>query len=100
AGGTERFEAVITHYGRRFHQVLYTLHDAHQIVGIFMDISDIPQREKTTDVFRAQTLRQARELLDHQIRMSQEIAGMLGKSTAKGEEMVHKLMDIYGEDEG
>jgi iron only hydrogenase large subunit-like protein/uncharacterized Fe-S cluster-containing protein len=98
-GGSERFEAVISHYGRRFHEVLYTLRDARQYVGIFMDISDIPLQQKTTDIVRMQTLRQAQELLDHQIRMSQEIAGMLGKSTAKGEEMVHKLMSLYGEDE-
>ncbi|NLN45151.1 MAG: PAS domain-containing protein, partial [Clostridiaceae bacterium] len=98
-GGSERFEAVISHYGKRFHEVLYTLRDARQFVGIFMDISDIPLQQKTTDIVRMQTLRQAQELLDHQIRMSQEIAGMLGKSTAKGEEMVHKLMSLYGEDE-
>ncbi len=96
---TERFEAVLGHYGRRFHQVLYALRDAGQYVGIYMDISDIPLQEKTTDVVRMQTLRQARELLDHQVRMSQEIAGMLGKSTAKGEEMVRKIMSLYEEDD-
>ena len=31
--------------------------------------------------------------------MSQEIAGMLGKSTAKGEEMVRKIMSLYEEDD-
>ena len=34
---------------------------------------------KNCRLVRMQTLRQAQELLDHQIRMSQEIAGMLGK---------------------
>lgn len=98
-GKTERFESVLNHYGRRFHQILYTLRDVGQYVGIFMDISDIPLQAKQTDLVRVQTLRQARELLDHQIRMSQEIAGMLGKSTAKGEEMVHKLLSLYDEEE-
>ncbi len=98
AGGGDRFEAVISHYGRRFHEILYTLRDVRQFVGIFMDISEIPWRQKSTDVVRMQTLRQAQELLDHQIRLSQEVAGMLGKSTAKGEEMVHKLMRLFEED--
>ena len=99
SGASERFESVLGHYGRRFHQILYALRDSGQYVGIYMDISDIPLQEKTTDLVRQQTLRQARELLDHQIRMSQEIAGMLGKSTAKGEEMVHKLLSLYDENE-
>ncbi len=99
AEGGDRFEAVISHYGRRFHEILYTLRDVRQYVGIFMDISELPSRQKSTDLVRMQTLRQAQELLDHQIRLSQEVAGMLGKSTAKGEEMVHKLMSLFEEGE-
>ena len=99
SGASERFESVLGHYGRRFHQILYALRDSSQYVGIYMDISGIPLQEKATDLVRQQTLRQARELLDHQIRMSQEIAGMLGKSTAKGEEMVRKLLSLYDENE-
>ena len=42
-------------------------------------------------------MEQARELLDHQIRFSQEMAHFLGKSTARSEELVTHLMDLYDE---
>jgi hypothetical protein len=35
---------------------------------------------------------QARELLDHQIQMAEQLAKFLGESTAKGENLVEKLM--------
>ena len=37
---------------------------------------------------------QAQELLEHQISMAQELAKYLGESTARGEELVRKLMEL------
>jgi hypothetical protein len=46
---------------------------------------------------RSQTVIQARELLDHQIEMAQRLAQFLGESTAKGEDLVEKLMLLADE---
>jgi uncharacterized Fe-S cluster-containing protein len=51
------------------------------------------------DTIKTQTLRHAREFLDHQVRFAQEMAHFLGKSTAKSEEIAKRLIDLY-EDEG
>jgi hypothetical protein len=48
--------------------------------------------QRKLDQLRSQTVLQARELLDHQIQMAEQLAKLLGESTAKGENLVEKLM--------
>ena len=74
------------------HQILYPMRDERQFVGIFVNITNSLTNEQQLDRLRAQTVLQARELLDHQIKMAETIARFLGESTAKGEDLVDKLM--------
>jgi len=80
-------------------ELLYTLKQERQIVGIFINITSQQEQEKKLNQIRSQTIEQAHELLEHQIKMAQNIAQFLGESTAKGEELVRKLVSLSDTDE-
>ena len=82
------------------HQMLYALREERQYVGIFVNITSSHDSQKKLTELRAQTLTQARELLEHQIGMAQRMAQFLGESTARGEQLVENLMEMTGGDQG
>ncbi len=79
------------------HQILYPLVEERQFVGIFVNITGSRANQQKLDQLRAQTVLQARELLDHQIQMAEQLAKLLGESTAKGENLVEKLLQLTEE---
>jgi iron only hydrogenase large subunit-like protein len=82
------------HYNLLTRELLYILKEERQIVGIFMNITSQQEHEKKLKEIRSQTIAQADELLEHQIKMAQTIAQFLGESTARGEELVRKLLTL------
>ncbi len=78
------------------HQIHYKLHDDGKIVGIFVNVTNHQNDKEILKELKNQTLRQAKELLDHQINMAQNFAKMLGENTAKGEQLVEQLMEMAG----
>ncbi len=99
AGEMDRLESIKTKYGKKYQEVLYEIPDENQYVGIYTDISQIKFDTGQIDIIKRQTLQQAKDLLDNQIQFSQEMAHYLGNSTAKNEEMVKKLIDLYEDDD-
>lgn len=95
AEGSNESEAIKNRNGMRYHEQLYALRDEKQYVGIFADISKVSFDEKQLDVIKQQTLSQAKEILNHQIHFSQEMAHFLGRYTAKSEELVQEMVDLY-----
>jgi len=81
------------------HQIIYPLREERQYVGIFVNITNSRMSQERLDRLRSQTVLQARELLEHQIQMAEQLARFLGESTAKGEDLVEKLM-LLAEREG
>ena len=96
-GATETYEAIKSKYGKKYHEQLYKLPSEDQFVGMYTDVTKIRFDEKQIDLIKKQTVEQAKELLNHQIRFSQEMAHFLGKSTARSEDLVTRLMDLYEE---
>ncbi|MFA6358425.1 MAG: [Fe-Fe] hydrogenase large subunit C-terminal domain-containing protein [Candidatus Omnitrophota bacterium] len=86
-------------YNLSCHQLIYALREEKQFVGIFVDISGLRDNEHKLRQIKDQTVQQAKELLEHQIRMAQNIAQFLGENTAKSEELVNKLMILNESDE-
>ncbi|HVN97067.1 MAG TPA: PAS domain-containing protein [Syntrophorhabdaceae bacterium] len=87
------------HFNLLCRQILYMLKEERQIVGIFMNITSQEEHEKKLNEIRSQTIKQANELLEHQIKMAQNIAQFLGESTAEGEALVRKLMTLSEADD-
>jgi hypothetical protein len=74
------------------HQILYPLREENQYVGIMVNITHHRASQQKLDHLHSQTVIQARELLDHQIEMAQRLPQFLGENTARGEDLVEKLM--------
>lgn len=94
-GSQDRIDAMVSAYGKEFHLIAYRLPEDRQLVGIFTDVTGIQLTKARLDAIKKQTVLQARELLEHQIEMAQTLARFLGDSTARGEELVEKLMSIH-----
>jgi uncharacterized Fe-S cluster-containing protein len=101
SGVTETLDMTVLHrpYNLLCRELLYMLKEERQIVGIFINITSQQEHEKKLREIRSQTVEQANELLEHQIKMAQNIAQFLGESTARGEELVRKLMSLSESDE-
>jgi uncharacterized Fe-S cluster-containing protein len=97
SGAADTYEAIKSKYGKKYHEQLYKLPSENQYVGMYTDVTKIRFDEKQVDLIKKQTVEQAKELLDHQIRFSQEMAHFLGRSTARSEDLVTRLMDLFEE---
>ncbi len=98
-GTVDEHESIRNKYGIKYHEVVYALRDEKQYIGIFANISKVRFDSGEMNLIKNQTLENARELLEHQINFSQQMAHYLGKSTAQSEELVKRLMDLYSEEE-
>ena len=78
------------------HQMLYALPEEQQYVGIFVDVTASTDNGLKLDELRAKTQAQAKELMEHQIDMSQQMARLLGETTARGEALVRTLLELAG----
>lgn len=100
-GATESLDITVFHrpYNLLCRELLYILKQERQIVGIFINITSQEEQVKKLRDMKSQTVAQAHELLEHQIKMAQQMAQFLGESTARGEELVRKLMSLSESDE-
>ncbi len=89
-------ELTVEHKRHRIitHQIHYRLPEENQLVGIFVNITGSCNNQAKLDHVRAETVLQARELLQHQLDMAETIARALGESTARGEALVEKLLQL------
>jgi iron only hydrogenase large subunit-like protein/uncharacterized Fe-S cluster-containing protein len=94
SGQEQLIEMIVEHkrYNLTCHQLFYPLREERQYVGIIVNITGSRVNQERLDQLRSQTVLQARELLEHQIQMAEKLARFLGESTAKGEDLVEKLM--------
>ena len=99
SGVEESYETIRAKYGVRYHEVVFALRDETQYVGTYTDLSRLKFDSRQIDLVRRQTLEQAKQLLDHQISFSQEMADYLGRSTAQNEEFVRRLMSLFADDD-
>ena len=101
SGQQDLVEMTVEHkpYNLVCHEILYPLREEKQYVGIFVNITHSRASQQQLDRLRAETVVQARDLLEHQLRMADTIARALGEATARGEDLVEKLMRVAGSPE-
>lgn len=88
-----RMETMIIIQGNEFHQIIYSLPEEKQLVGIYVDEAAVKVTESKIRHMRKQTAEQAQVLLNHQIEMAQQLTKFLGENTAKSEALLEKLLD-------
>jgi iron only hydrogenase large subunit-like protein len=96
AAGSEDEIRKVVHYASYnliCRQITYALRSEKKYIGMFIDITDLQNnREKLKDI-KTETIRQAQDLIDHQINMAQDLAQFLGDHTAQGEMLMNRLID-------
>ena len=89
-----RGQRVVLH-GGRVAEVTYSLvRDGELAMGVYSDITDVEAREAVFREVRAETLQKAQEVIDKQMRVAHEIAGLLGETTAESKMLLLKLMKV------
>ncbi len=66
--------------------------------GIFIDISEEEKAKEHYRDLRAQTLARAQEVISRQMKTAQEIARLLGETTAETKALLVKLMSLFEEE--
>ncbi len=101
SGDSDKLELTVRHdrYGITCHQIIYKLKEEKQYVGIFVNITNSLADKVQLSSLKRKTIMQAQELFDHQVTMAQNIAKLLGESTARGEELVENLMQLAEDEE-
>jgi PAS domain S-box-containing protein len=66
--------------------------------GIFIDVTDEEKAKEHFRELRAQTLERAQEVISRQMQTAQEIARLLGETTAETKVLLVKLMSLFKEE--
>lgn len=78
---------------------VYPLDDEDLVVGILANVNKSTDGLSRLDQIRDETLLNAQQVIEKQMRMAQEIAGILGETTSETRVLLHKLTSLMKESE-
>lgn len=78
-------------------QIIFPLVSEKVVIGIFIDITEERRQQAQLDEVKEQTIRRAREVIEKQMMVAQEIAGLLGETTAETKILLSKLIKLMQE---
>lgn len=95
AGGSLMVKESIPEHKVSFRVGIFPIEGENLYCGIFIDISDEEKTRKEFLDLRTQTLKRAQEVISRQMQTAQEIARLLGETTAETKVLLMKLMSLY-----
>lgn len=98
AGGNLMVKENIPDHDVSFRVGLFPIEGEDLYCGIFIDISEEERAKKHFRDLRAQTLARAQEVISRQMKTAQEIARLLGETTAETKTLLVKLMSLFEEE--
>jgi PAS domain S-box-containing protein len=98
AGGRLMVKENIPEHKLSFRVGLFPIEGEDLYCGIFIDISEEEEAKKHYRDLRAQTLERAQEVIASQMKTAQEIARLLGETTAETKVLLVKLMSLFEEE--
>ena len=98
AGGSLMVKESIPEHKVSFRVGIFPIEGENLYCGIFIDISDEEKARKEFLDLRAQMLKRAQEVISRQMQTAQEIARLLGETTAETKVLLMKLMSLYQEE--
>lgn len=90
-------ETSYTSYGAITRQIIFPLEREKIAVGILVDITEDRRQKEQLDQVKTQTIRRAQEVIDKQMTVAQEIAGLLGETTAETKVLLGRLIQLMQE---
>ena len=98
AGGTLMVKESIPEHDISYRVGIFPIEGEDLYCGIFIDISEEEAAKKHYYDLRAQTLKRAQEVISRQMKTAQEIARLLGETTAETKVLLIKLMSLFEEE--
>ena len=98
AGGRLMVKERIPEHSVSYRVGLFPIEGEDLYCGIFIDISEEEEAKKQYRDLKAQTLERAQEVISRQMKTAQEIARLLGESTAETKVLLVKLMSLFEEE--
>ncbi len=98
AGGSLMVKESIPEHGVSFRVGIFPIEGEGLYCGIFIDISEEEKARKDFLELKAQTLKRAQEVISRQMHTAQEIARLLGETTAETKVLLMKLISLYQEE--
>ena len=97
-GGRLMVKAIVPAHDVSYRVGLFPIEGQDLYCGIFIDISEEEEAKKHYRNLRAQTLERAQEVISRQMQTAQEIARLLGETTAETKVLLVKLMSLFEEE--
>lgn len=98
-GGSLMVKESIPEHAVSFRVGIFPIEGEDLYCGIFIDISEEEKARKDLLDLRAQMLKRGQEVISRQMQTAQEIARLLGETTAETKVLLVKLMSLYQEEE-
>lgn len=87
-------------YGIVTWQAIFYVETDDVLIGIFVDITKEHEQRERLALVKGETLTKAQEVIDKQMRVAQEIAGLLGETTAETKVLLSKLIKLIKNGDG
>lgn len=75
-------------------EIIFPVKGTDAVVGIFVDITSEKRQTEQYELIKSQTIQQAQEVIEKQMLVAQEIAGLLGEATAETKVQLSKLIRL------
>lgn len=75
-------------------EIIFPVKGTDAVVGIFVDITSEKRQTEQYELIKSQTIQQAQEVIEKQMMVAQEIAGLLGEATAETKVQLGKLIRL------
>lgn len=75
-------------------QSIVYIKEQNSVLGIFQDVSEDEEKLRQTQQLKFETIEMAQKVIDKQMMVAQEIAGLLGETTAETKVTLTKLRDM------
>lgn len=87
-------------FARITKQLVFPVKSQNIIIGIFIDITLEQKQTQELAKLKEETLHKANEVIEKQMRVAQEIAGLLGETTAETQILLSRLIKLIEQEEG
>lgn len=98
AGGRLMVKEHVPEHGVSFRAGIFPIEGEGLYCGILIDTSEEEEAKKHYHDLRAHTLQRAQEVISRQMQTAQEIARLLGETTADTKVLLVKLMSLFEEE--
>ncbi|MGF1579735.1 MAG: hypothetical protein ACFCD0_10265 [Gemmataceae bacterium] len=79
-------------------QMIYTVREENILAGVMVDLSTEHQQRQERAQLKQRTIEKVHEVVNHQMKVAQEIAGLLGETTAETKASLFKLIRVIEEE--